>query len=111
MADHESTGPCGIWLGVNTNITATNVEIDVTGTPGETEGTQHSWTGLEVVVRAKLISTGQWVDKFDIDQTGPTWNGAFSKVAYSDFSVSAKGYDQFEGGHRGRAVVNFEESI
>lgn len=111
MADHENTGLCGIWLGVDTNITATNVEIDASGTPGQTDGTNHAWSGLEVLVKAKLISTGQWVTKFNIVQPGPTWNGAFTKVAYSDFSVNAKGYDEYEGGHRGRVIVDFEESI
>jgi len=96
---------------INTEVTETDVKVKVEGGPGHTDGTPHYWSNLEVLVKARDSSTGSWVTKFNINQVGQIWNGTFSKAGYSIYSVNAKSFDTYDGGHRGRAVANLEEAI
>lgn len=107
----KKTGLCGIWVEITTQVTATEVEIDVEGGPGNRNGLFHSWTNLEVLVKARDTSTGTWVTKFNVNQSGKTWSGSFAKTGYSVYKVTAKGYDSYEEGHRGRVVAEIEEAI
>lgn len=110
MAYNKGYGLCGIWVEITTTVTDTEVEIDVAGAPGNTQGTSHDWTKLEVLVQAKNAATGSWETKFDVSPTEQTWDGSFSKANYSAYKVNAKGYDEYET-HRGRAIANVDELI
>jgi len=111
MGNARGEGPCEVWVEINTEVTDTHVKIKVEGGPGHSDGTEHIWSNLEIVVKARDTSTGSWVTKFSISPILKVWNGSFPKSGYSVYSVSAKSFDEFEGGHRGRATAELEEAI
>jgi len=111
MGYDKGTGICGIWVEITTQITDTNVEIDVAGEPGHTDGSPHDWTELEVVVKAKKTAAGPWETKFDISTPNQTWSNSFPKAGYFLYQVTAKGYDTYGNTHRGRSTARVEEAI